>query len=109
MSPHISFRMACLADVQNLAALTIQVWLHTYAKDGVHHDISAYVLIEFTPKKFAALNNNPRVNSNNIRAISFYVHQAFVQHGVTYFEFGGNQYENKVLVKHLKAVDIKQM
>jgi ribosomal protein S18 acetylase RimI-like enzyme len=175
MSTHISFRTASLADVQNLAALTIQVWLHTYAKDGIRHDISAYVLGEFTPKKFAALINNPQyrlliaenkghliayamldlaasnadfpsaelktfyvqeaftgqgigkqllayvernlnqqaywlsVNSNNTRAIAFYAHQAFVQHGVTYFEFGGNQYENKVLVKHPKAIDIKHM
>jgi diamine N-acetyltransferase len=175
MNPHISFRTASLADKQNLAALTIQVWLHTYATDGVRHDISAYVLSEFTAEKFATLINNPQyrlliaenkghliayamldlatsnadlpsaelktfyvqeaftgqgigkqllaylernlnqqaywlsVNSNNTRAIAFYAHQAFVQHGVTYFEFGGNQYENKVLVKHLKVVDIKQM
>jgi ribosomal protein S18 acetylase RimI-like enzyme len=166
MDHSLVLRPATAADASNLAALAIQVWLHTYATTGIRQDISAYVLSEFTPAKFADLINNPQYqiliaeinhhlvafaqidfaaeeqpalgsielqmlyvqemftgqglghkllayceeiiasraywlssNSNNHRAIAFYARQGFVQHGVTYFEFGGNQYENKVLAK----------
>ncbi len=166
MDHSLVLRPAAAADAHNLAALAIQVWLHTYARAGIRQDISAYVLSEFTPAKFADLISNPQYqillaeinhhlvafaqidfaskeqpalgsielqtlyvqetftgqglggkllayceeiissraywlssNSNNHRAIAFYAHQGFVQHGVTYFEFGGNQYENKILVK----------
>ncbi|STR45819.1 GNAT family N-acetyltransferase [Iodobacter fluviatilis] len=166
MNHSLVSRPATAADAQNLAALAIQVWLHTYATSGIRQDISAYVLSAFTPDKFTTLINDPRYqlliteinqhlvayaqidfasedqpefgsvelqtlyvqeaftgqglgskllayceeiiadrtywlssNSNNHRAIAFYARQGFVQHGVTYFEFGGNQYENKVLVK----------
>ncbi|NHQ87932.1 GNAT family N-acetyltransferase [Iodobacter sp. HSC-16F04] len=166
MDHSLVLRPATAADAQNLAALAIQVWLHTYATAGIRQDISAYVLSEFTPDKFTTLINDPRyqlliaeidhhlvafaqidfasekqtapcsvelqtlyvqemftgqglgskllayceeiigshhywlsANINNHRAIAFYARQGFVQHGVTYFELGGNQYENKVLVK----------
>jgi len=36
------------SDASNLAALSIQVWLHTYAKAGVRDALSRYVLAEFT-------------------------------------------------------------
>jgi ribosomal protein S18 acetylase RimI-like enzyme len=42
-------------DAENLSALAIQVWLHTYATEGVSSAISRYVLSEFTPEKFEAL------------------------------------------------------
>jgi len=42
-------------DAENLAALAIQVWLHTYATGGISSVISRYVLSEFTPEKFEAL------------------------------------------------------
>ncbi|MFC7418627.1 GNAT family N-acetyltransferase [Iodobacter arcticus] len=166
MDHSLVLRPATAADAQNLAALAIQVWLHTYATEGIRQDISTYVLSEFTPAKFTDLINDPQYqlliaeinhhlvafaqidfaskeqpalgsvelkmlyvqemftgqglghkllayceeiiasraywlssNSNNHRAIAFYASQGFVQHGVTYFEFGGNHYENKVLVK----------
>ncbi|AMC36020.1 GNAT family N-acetyltransferase [Janthinobacterium sp. B9-8] len=166
MDHSLVLRCATASDAQNLAALAIQVWLHTYATEGIRQDISAYVLSEFTPAKFTDLISNPQYqilvaeinhhlvafaqidfaseqhpvlgsielqtlyvqevftsqglgskllayceeiiasrtywlssNSNNHRAIAFYARQGFVQHGVTYFEFGGNRYENKVLVK----------
>ncbi len=47
-----------LRDTENLAALAIQVWLHTYATEGVSSLISRYVLSEFTPEKFEALLSN---------------------------------------------------
>jgi ribosomal protein S18 acetylase RimI-like enzyme len=43
------------SDAIGLAALGIQVWLDTYATDGVSQSIAEYVLSEFTPEKFRAL------------------------------------------------------
>jgi diamine N-acetyltransferase len=42
-----------LDDAENLAALAMQVWLHTYATDGISSTISAYVFSEFTAARFA--------------------------------------------------------
>ncbi len=39
-------------DFRNLAALAIQVWLHTYATDGIEDKISKFVLTQFTPEYF---------------------------------------------------------
>lgn len=41
-------RVAKIDDKANIAALLIQVWLHTYAKNGLRNSISRYVLNEFT-------------------------------------------------------------
>ncbi|MGA1801075.1 GNAT family N-acetyltransferase [Rhizobium sp. HT1-10] len=48
----MEFRQAGAADAANLAALTVQVWLHTYAKRGIRGVLSNYVLSEFTTDKF---------------------------------------------------------
>jgi len=37
------FRQACMDDAVNLAALTTQVWLDTYAVYGIRDALSAYV------------------------------------------------------------------
>jgi diamine N-acetyltransferase len=50
---NIVIREARLSDAQNLAALSIQVWLHTYAKAGVRDVFSRYVFTEFTAERFA--------------------------------------------------------
>ncbi len=42
------------ADAPLLAALATQVFLHTYATQGVSAAIAAHVLAEFTPAKFQA-------------------------------------------------------
>jgi diamine N-acetyltransferase len=42
-------------DAENLSALAIQVWLHTYATEGISSVISRYVLSEFSTAKFEAL------------------------------------------------------
>ena len=39
-------------DCENLAALSMYVWLHTYAKDGIRDNISKFVLSTFTGNKF---------------------------------------------------------
>jgi len=46
-------RVATVADASNLAALSIQVWLHTYAKSGLRGALSDYVLAEYTPEKIS--------------------------------------------------------
>lgn len=45
-------REARLSDAQNMAALSIQVWLHTYAKEGIRDVFSRFVLTEFTADRF---------------------------------------------------------
>lgn len=47
------YGLADSADAANLAALSIEVWLHTYARDGIRKAFSNYVLGEFTAAKFA--------------------------------------------------------
>ncbi|RQO45145.1 hypothetical protein DBV14_24145 [Variovorax sp. KBW07] len=51
--PQISVRSAVEADAHTLAALAIQVWLGTYATEGVNDLLARYVLETFTPAKFA--------------------------------------------------------
>jgi diamine N-acetyltransferase len=48
-------RPGLLGDAENLAALAIQVWLQTYATDGISSTISRYVLSEFSVDRFQAL------------------------------------------------------
>lgn len=51
-------RPGLLSDSEKLCALTIQVWLHTYATEGISSTISNYVLSEFTVEHFQALLTN---------------------------------------------------
>ena len=44
-------RTAVAQDVEQIAALGMQVWLHTYATFGVSLEIAQYVLNEFTAEK----------------------------------------------------------
>lgn len=48
-------RFAEKKDCINLTALSIQVWLNTYAKDGIRQKISSYVLSAFTKDHFERL------------------------------------------------------
>lgn len=54
MEPSICIRNGGQADATRLAVLASQVWLHTYATDGVTDDIAAYVLHELTPDRYLA-------------------------------------------------------
>ncbi|GAB3251702.1 GNAT family N-acetyltransferase [Chitinimonas naiadis] len=47
-------------DCLNLAALSLQVWLHTYAMEGMRDEISRYALTTFTPDYFAQRIASPR-------------------------------------------------
>ncbi|WP_395316181.1 GNAT family N-acetyltransferase [Variovorax sp. UC74_104] len=53
LSTPLHIRPAIAADAPALAALSIQVWLGTYATEGVNELIARYVLDEFTPAAFA--------------------------------------------------------
>ncbi len=55
MKPEPRVRNAEPRDAARLAALGMQVWLHTYATDGISDTVARYALGEFTPEKFEAL------------------------------------------------------
>ncbi|EIZ0312237.1 GNAT family N-acetyltransferase [Vibrio parahaemolyticus] len=55
-------RKAEITDCMNLAALSLQVWLHTYATQGLCSQISSYVLSNFTENHFVNLINNHAVD-----------------------------------------------
>lgn len=46
-------------DASRLAVLATQVWLHTYATDGITEEISQYVLSELTVERFSASLGEP--------------------------------------------------
>jgi diamine N-acetyltransferase len=45
-------RLANIEDAPKITVLAIQVWLDTYALDGVSSDIAEFLLEEFTVKKY---------------------------------------------------------
>lgn len=47
-------------DAQRLAVLAAQVWLHTYATDGISDDIAQYVLSELSTERFASALSAPQ-------------------------------------------------
>lgn len=49
MLDKIIVRNAELGDVENLTVLKQQVWISTYAVDGIRTEFSSYVLSAFTP------------------------------------------------------------
>jgi len=52
-------REAVAADAGNLAVLSIQVWLDTYALEGINDVVSDFVLTQFTTDKLRALVEQP--------------------------------------------------
>jgi hypothetical protein len=57
--PGAHIRPAQPEDAKALAVLATQVWLHTYATEGVTVEIAEYVLSELRPEKFIATLNDP--------------------------------------------------
>ncbi|MEZ8297625.1 N-acetyltransferase family protein [Vibrio splendidus] len=51
-------RKARVSDCLDLAALSMQVWLHTYATQGLRRKISHYALSTFTENYFQQIINN---------------------------------------------------
>lgn len=52
-------RLATRNDANNLSALATQVFLHTYATEGVSDELSAYVLDAFAPSAFERAVSDP--------------------------------------------------
>lgn len=62
------------ADVVCLAALSIEVWLNTYIRNGVRADYAGYVLAAFTPDKMRrAIARDHIIVSQNAEGIDAYV------------------------------------
>ncbi|WP_422086628.1 GNAT family N-acetyltransferase [Variovorax sp.] len=55
----LQVRPGVATDAHALAALAIQVWLDTYATDGVNDRLGRHVLDAFAPSGFAALAQDP--------------------------------------------------
>lgn len=59
MRPGVHIRGGLPSDAGCLAVLASQVWLHTYATNGITNEIAEYVLTELTVEKFAASLRQP--------------------------------------------------
>ena len=71
-----SLRPALLSDCTSLAALSIEVWLGTYIREGVNAFFADYVLAQFKPAYFAELLPNADevlIVSENTDGIDGYV------------------------------------
>jgi diamine N-acetyltransferase len=174
LKKEVVIRTAEVSDADNLTVLKQQVWIATYAVEGIRTEFSSYVLSEFTLDKLretildknkillvaeidnhlvgcveinlkcecpipssqgepeiavlyvlerytgigigvqllsealAELKNKSfktawlTVYHENERALRFYKKNNFKKIGITYFEMGGNQYENKVMMVDIK-------
>jgi diamine N-acetyltransferase len=71
----VSLRAASATDAQCLGVLATQVWLDTYATDGIRETIAAEVLHSFSPEAIGALIAAPAVTivlaENNAHLIGF--------------------------------------
>ena len=61
MTPSYHIRHAQPDDASRLAVLAAQVWMHTYATQGVSSVIAEYVLSELALQAFAAKLGNPEI------------------------------------------------
>lgn len=55
-------RHACKDDCLQLAALSIKVWLDTYAVEGIKREYAQYALATFTESYFSSLLDSPDYN-----------------------------------------------
>jgi len=59
MRHSLQIRAGRASDASRLGVLAIQVWLHTYATDGITDEIAQYVRSELTVEKFSASLGDP--------------------------------------------------
>lgn len=72
----MTLRPALPSDASSIAALSVEVWLGTYLKQGINRLFADYALSEFTPAKIAALIVNPNeyiVVSDNVQGIDGFI------------------------------------
>ncbi|WP_157139880.1 GNAT family N-acetyltransferase [Roseibium aggregatum] len=59
LPPNAELRDATSADLDALAALSIEVWLDTYALDGIPDNHARHVLRTYSPQAFAGVLQDP--------------------------------------------------
>lgn len=62
MHPTPIIRAAQATDANCLAVLATQVWLHTYATEGISREIAEYTLAQLTPEKYLSVLADPSSN-----------------------------------------------
>jgi len=75
-------RQAEEQDASSLAAVSIEVWLNTYLRDGVSPFFADYVLSEFTAQKFRDAVRDPNMAiwvSENLMGIDGFVAVSLVR------------------------------
>lgn len=55
LPPNVELRDATYADLDALAALSIEVWLDTYALDGIPDSHARHILRTYSPQTFAGV------------------------------------------------------
>ena len=55
----MNIRAAEITDASSLAAISVEVWLGTYLREGVNAFFADYVLEEFTTAKFETILSDP--------------------------------------------------
>jgi ribosomal protein S18 acetylase RimI-like enzyme len=55
----MSIREISVEDFENLSALSVYVWLVTYANEGMRDKISRFAINEFKPEKFKRIAEDP--------------------------------------------------
>lgn len=59
MREPLRIRIGQAGDALRLAVLASQVWLHTYATEGITHDIAQHVLSEFSVERMVTALGDP--------------------------------------------------
>ncbi|WP_282076669.1 GNAT family N-acetyltransferase [Epibacterium ulvae] len=73
-------RKAIEADASALAALSIEVWINTYIREGIDAHFADYALAEFSTAKFTTALNDPNevfLASQNSVGIDGYIRLSF--------------------------------
>lgn len=75
MVPEVEFRIAKKADALCVGVLAIQVFLDTYAKDGIRPDLAREVLTNYSPEAFSRRLEDPDstfvIAERDCRALGF--------------------------------------
>jgi ribosomal protein S18 acetylase RimI-like enzyme len=72
----IILRPARPEDAASLAALSIEVWVGTYLRQGVNDLFASYIFSELTPERFLSLQQQPRetvIVSQNVEGIDGFI------------------------------------
>jgi ribosomal protein S18 acetylase RimI-like enzyme len=62
MPLNVHVRVALPSDAKRIAVLAMQVWLHTYAIEGITQEISDYTRTQLTPENYLAVIHDASCN-----------------------------------------------